>query len=123
MIVSIGKFGPYVRLKDKFYSLSKNDDPYEVDLERCIDIIKNKRIAEAEKERLRELYPHNIGELDGAPISANIGRYGPYLIYRNENYRLPKHLDPLKLTVGEALAIIETAGEKKPRGRKKKGEN
>ena len=123
VIVSIGKFGPYVRLKDKFYSLSKNDDPYEVDLERCIDIIKNKRIAEAEKERLRELYPHNIGELDGAPVSANIGRYGPYLIYRNENYRLPKHLDPLKLTVGEALAIIETAGEKKPRGRKKKGEN
>ena len=122
VIVSIGKFGPYVRLNDKFYSLSKNDDPYEVDLDRCIEIIKNKRIAEAEKERLRTLYPHIIGEHDGMIISSNIGRYGPYLTYNNENFRLPKTVNPLELTVGEAVAIIEMAGEKKPRGRKKKGE-
>ncbi len=122
VIVSIGKFGPYVRLDNKFYSLSKNDDPYEVDLDRCIEIIKNKRIAEAEKERLRALYPHVVGEYEGMGVSTNIGRYGPYLIYRNENYRIPKHLDPLKLTIGEAIAIIEMSGEKKPRGRKKKNE-
>ena len=122
VIVSIGKFGPYVHLDDKFYSLSKNDDPYEVDLDRCIEIIKNKRIAEVEKERLRALYPHVIGEHDGMAISSNIGRYGPYLTYRNENFRLPKNVNPLELTVAEAVAIIESAGEKKPRGRKKKGE-
>ena len=122
VIVSIGKFGPYVRLDNKFYSLSKNDDPYEVDLDRCIEIIKNKRVAEAEKERLRALYPHVIGELEGQPVSSNIGRYGPYLTYRNENYRLPKNVNPLEMTIEEATAIIESAGEKKPRGRKKKSE-
>ena len=122
VIVSIGKFGPYVRLDNKFYSLSKNDDPYEVDLDRCIEIIKNKRVAEAEKERLRALYPHVIGELEGQPVSSNIGRYGPYLTYRNENYRLPKNINPLEMTIEEATAIIEMAGEKKPRGRKKKSE-
>ncbi|MBQ6068920.1 MAG: type I DNA topoisomerase [Bacteroidales bacterium] len=122
VIVSIGKYGPYVRLDNKFYSLSKYDDPYEVDLDRCIEIIKNKRIAEAEKERLRELYPHEIGEHEGQTISTNIGRYGPYLSYRGENFRLPKQVDPLKLTVEEALAIVNNAEEKKPRGRKKKSE-
>ncbi len=122
VIVSIGKFGPYVRLDNKFYSLSKNDDPYEVNLDRCIEIIKNKRIAEAEKERLRELYPHEIGEYEGDVISSNIGRYGPYLTYRNENFRLPKNANPLAMSLEEAMEIIANAGSKKPRGRKKKAE-
>lgn len=120
--VSIGKFGPYVRLDNKFYSLSKSDDPYEVDLDRCIEIIKNKRTAEAEKERLRELFPHEIGLYEGDVVSSNIGRYGPYLSYRNENFRLPKTIDPLKMTIEEAIEIIANAGVKKPRGRKKKAE-
>ena len=120
--VSIGKFGPYVRLDNKFYSLSKSDDPYEVDLDRCIEIIKNKRTAEAEKERLRELFPHESGLYEGDVVSSNIGRYGPYLSYRNENFRLPKTIDPLKMTIEEAIEIIANAGVKKPRGRKKKAE-
>ena len=122
VIVSIGKFGPYVRLDNKFYSLSKNDDPYEVDLDRCIEIIKVKRVAEAEKERLRELYPHEIGVHEGEVVSSNIGRYGPYLTYRNENFRLPKTANPLEMTIEEAVEIINQAGVKKPRGRKKKTE-
>ncbi len=122
VIVSIGKFGPYVRLDNKFYSLSKSDDPYEVSLDRCIEIIKNKRVSEAEKERLRRLYPINLGEYDGDIVSSNIGRYGPYLTYRNENYRLPKNTNPLEMTLDEAILIIASAGSKKPRGRKKKAE-
>ena len=122
VIVSIGKFGPYVRLDNKFYSLSKNDDPYEVTLDRCIEIIKNKRAAEAEKERLRQLYPHLIGQYKDQPINSNIGRYGAYLSYNSENYRIPKTVDPLKLTLEEAIAIIETAQEKKARSRKNKNE-
>lgn len=122
VIVSIGKFGPYVRLDNKFYSLSKSDDPYEVSLDRCIEIIKNKRVSEAEKERLRQLYPINLGEYDGDIVSSNIGRYGPYLTYRNENYRLPKNTNPLEMTLDEAILIIASAGSNKPRGRKKKAE-
>lgn len=120
VIVSIGKFGPYVRLDKKFYSLSKNDDPYEVTIERCIEIIKIKRAAEEEKERLRTLYPHEIGLYEGEVISSNIGRYGPYLTYKNENFRLPKTANPLEMTVVEAAEIIIGASTKKPRGRKKK---
>ena len=122
VIVSIGKFGPYVRLDNKFYSLSKNDDPYEVSLERCIEIIKNKRAAEVEKERLREHYPHQIGVYEEDIVSSNIGRYGPYLTYRNENFRLPKDANPLEMTIEEAIEIIANAGTKKSRGRKKKAE-
>ncbi len=113
VIVSIGKFGPYVRHDGKFYSLGKNDDPYEIDLDRAAEIIKVKREAETQKEELRKNYPHAIGEVEGNPIVSNIGRFGPYLTYRGENYRLPKGNDPLTLTVEQALALIERADKKK----------
>ena len=119
VVVSIGKFGPYVRHDNKFYSLSKTDDPYEVQLDRCIEIIKNKREAEAEKEHLKTLYPHTIGTEQGEVIVSNIGRYGPYLTFKGSNFRLPKECDPLNLSLEEALAIINAGNGKKGRGRKK----
>ena len=111
--VSIGKFGPYVRHNNKFYSLSKNDDPYEVSLERAIDIIKNKREVEEKKEELKKNFPHEIGVQDGEAVVSNIGRFGPYLTFKGENFRLAKGVDPLKLTLTEAMEIINNAGKKK----------
>ena len=120
VIVSIGKFGPYVRLDNKFYSLSKSDDPYDIDLKRCIEIIEVKREAEQEKEKLKELFPHTIGNHDDAPVCSNVGKYGPYLTYRGENFKLPKECDPMKVTLDEAISIINNAEKnKKPRGKKK----
>ncbi len=111
--VSIGKFGPYVRHNGKFYSLGKNDDPYEVSLERSIEIIKSKRKAEEEKEELKKVYPHEIGVKDGDAVVSNIGRFGPYLTYRGENFRLTKGVDPLTLTLDKAMEIIEGSLKKK----------
>ena len=111
--VSIGKFGPYVRHNNKFYSLSKNDDPYDVNLERAIQIIKVKREAEATKEEQKKNYPHEIGVQDGEAVVSNIGRFGPYLTYKGENFRLSKGVDPLTLSLAEAMEIIENAGKRK----------
>ena len=113
--VSIGKFGPYVRHNNKFYSLGKNDDPYEVTLERCIEIIRIKREAEEKKEELKKNFPHEIGTHDGEVVTSNIGRFGPYLTYKGENFRLAKDIDPLKLTLDEALKIMSGTGKKKSR--------
>ena len=113
VIVSIGKFGPYVRHNSKFYSLGKNDDPYDIDLGRAIEIIKVKREAELQKEELKKIYPHQIGEEDGEAVVSNIGRFGPYLTYRGENFRLAKGIDPLQLTLEQAMDIIDKASKKK----------
>ncbi len=113
VIVSIGKFGPYVRHNNKFYSLGKSDDPYEVTLERAIDIIRIKREAEEKKEELKKNFPHEIGVQDGEAVVSNIGRFGPYLTYKGENFRLAKDVDPLKLTLAAALDIINASGKKK----------
>lgn len=107
VVVSIGRFGPYVRFDGKFYSMSKNDDPYSVSLERCLEIVKAKQESDAEKERLRKIYPITIGELDGETVMANIGRFGPYLTYKKKNYRIPKGNDPQKMDIAEAKKIMK----------------
>ena len=115
VIVSIGRFGPYVRLGNQFYSLGKNDDPYEIGFERAVEIIRAKREADQKKEELKKIYPHEIGVVDGETLKANIGRYGPYLTFQGENFRLGKGVDPLKLSVEEAMQIINNSSKRKSR--------
>lgn len=120
VVVSIGRFGPYVRHDGKFYSLSKTDDPYTVTLERAIEIINLKRSQNEEKQRLKEIFPHEIGEYEGEKVISNVGKFGPYLTYKSDNYRLPKTgVDPLTITLADAVAIIREMQEKKSSKKKK----
>ena len=120
VVVSVGRFGPYVRHGSKFYSLSKTDDPMSITLDRCIEIIKIKRKENSAKEELMKHFPRELGLHDGEKVEANIGRYGPYLTHKGANYRLTRDIDPLKITLEEAIEIISKSGEKKPRGKAKK---
>ncbi len=119
VVVSIGRFGPYVRHDGKFYSLSKSDDPYTVSLERATEIINTKRQQAEEKERLKAMFPHEIGEYEGEKVVSNVGKFGPYLTYKSENYRLPKNgYDPLTISLADAVAIIREMQEKKSKKKK-----
>ncbi len=115
MTVAIGRFGPYIRHDGKFYSLGKNDDPYSVNEERCIEIITQKRKDNEEKEKLMALLPKTVGEHDGETITANIGRFGPYITYKGKNYKLPKGTNPTEVTMADAAEVIN-----KPKATKKK---
>ncbi|MFW6328276.1 MAG: topoisomerase C-terminal repeat-containing protein, partial [Bacteroidota bacterium] len=106
VVVGIGRFGPYVRHDSKFVSLEKNvDDPMSIELERAIELIEKKR--EKEKNKIIKKF-NNDGEL-----FILRGRYGPYISYNKENYRIPKGKDPEKLTYEEVKEIIEKSSKKK----------
>jgi len=47
--VAIGRFGPYIRHNSLFYSLSKEDDPLTIELERACEIIRIKRESDSQK--------------------------------------------------------------------------
>jgi DNA topoisomerase-1 len=97
MVVGIGKFGPYIRFKGKFFSLKKGvDDPYSVTIERAVEIINEKN--EDDKKKVIKDY---------GDIRVLNGRYGPYLTKDKQNYRLPKGTDAEKLTREDCIKIIE----------------
>ncbi len=110
MTVAIGRFGPYVRHSNKFYSLEKADDPLSVSAERAIELIEKKR--KADKEKIIQQF----AEDDSVQILK--GRYGAYIKKDKKNYRIPKGKDPATITLDDCLKIIEAADSKK--GGKKK---
>lgn len=103
MVIGIGKFGPYVRYKSKFFSLKKGiDDPYTITYERAIEIILEKNDSDS-KKILR----------DFDDIKLLNGRYGPYLVKDKTNFRLPKGTDAEKLTKEDCIKIIENSDKTK----------
>jgi DNA topoisomerase-1 len=106
LVIGIGKFGPYIRHKNKFYSLKKGvDDPYIVTMERAIEIILEK--AETDKQKVIS----DFGE-----IQVLNGRYGPYITKEKKNFRIPKGSDAAKLTKEECISIIENSDKPKKNG-------
>jgi DNA topoisomerase I len=106
MVIGIGRFGPYIRHNSAFYSLGKEDDPMTVTSDRAVEIIENKREADAKKV---------ISKFDTDPvISVLNGRFGPYITKGKDNYKIPKDRDPQTLTLEDCEKIIETVGVAKP---------
>ena len=105
--VNIGRFGPYVRYDNKFASLKKEDDTYTIDLPRALELVREKKAADAEKYI-------KVFEKEG--ISVLNGRYGPYITDGKKNARIPKDRQAQDLTLQECQDLIAAA----PAGRKRR---
>jgi len=97
LTVAIGRFGPYVKHRSAFYSLSKSDDPVTIDAERAIELITEKR--KRETERLIRSFEED------PQVQVLNGRYGPYIAIGKLNYRIPKGTDPSVLTLEQCREI------------------
>lgn len=103
--VAIGRFGPYVRHMNKFYSLPKDVDIFSVSLEQAVEIIKDKR-EKAQSKIIREFEGKK-------KFQVLRGRYGPYITDGKNNYRIPKNLKPEELTLDDCLKIAEASQARK----------
>ncbi len=106
--VAIGQFGPYVKYGAKYVSLKEPDDPYTVTLERAIEVIEAKKVADANRIII------DFGVDD---IQVLNGRYGPYITDKARNARIPKERDPKTLTLEECRAMLAAAPPRPARGR------
>ena len=108
---SIGRFGPYVRYGDKFVSIRADDDPYTIQLPRALELIEEKKIADANRI---------IRDFEEEGIQVLRGRYGPYITDKQRNARVPKDREPGSLTLEECKELLAAAPPRGARGRKKK---
>ncbi|MBA3743990.1 type I DNA topoisomerase [Sporichthya sp.] len=102
-----GRFGPYVtevlpegsKDKPRTASLFKSMVLDEVTLDQALDLLR---------------LPRTLGEVEGEPVLASNGRYGPYVKKGNETRSLVSEDQLLTVTLDEAMALI---AQPKARGR------
>lgn len=100
----IGRFGPFVQIgtaedeeKPQFASLIQGQSIETISLEEAL--------------KLFDL-PRTVGEIEGKPVVAAIGRFGPYLKYDNSFTTIPKNYNPYHITIEEAQILIQEKKEK-----------
>lgn len=101
--VAVGRFGPYILYRKHFYALPKETDIHTVGLEQAKEVIRKheeknilRRFEEDEKMRILK------------------GRFGAYISYNNQNYKLPKGSEAGQMTYRQCLEIVQTADQKTP---------
>lgn len=104
--VAIGKFGPYIKYNDKFIGLSdKGYDPEKITLMEAKTVIEE-NASSVKSGTLKEFGPIKVLE----------GKYGPYIKFKEKNYKIPANYDVESLTKGDCEEII---GEAKSAPKKK----
>lgn len=97
--VGTGRFGPYIYNNSMYTSLPKTADPMSITLEEAIELILNKKEAESKK---------HIKKFDEEPdLEILNGRYGPYIVYKGSNYKIPKDIIPQDLSLDACREIIK----------------
>jgi len=108
MTVAIGRFGPYIRHNNAFYSLPKAMDPHDVTSEAAIQIIQDKR--QKDQEKIIKTFDEN------PDARIENGRWGPFIRFGKQNIKIPKGTDVQSITYDDVLKWSE-AEESKPKKR------
>src|SRR3954462_11218067 len=111
---NIGRFGPYIKYGAKYVSLKPPDDPYTVELERALEVIRLKKEADANRI-IQDFGVDNIQVLNG--------RYGPYITDGKRNARMPKDTDPKAIALELCRELLAVAPLRGSRFGKKKTAN
>lgn len=77
--VNIGRFGPYIKLGEQFISIPKGEDLHEMDIDRAIELINEKKQADAP-----------IGFYEELPVTKGKGRFGPFIKWNDMYINIPR---------------------------------
>ena len=99
--VNVGRFGPYVKWGDEFVSIPKGTDLATVDLDRAIQYVKEKQIADAP-----------VGTYGQKPITKGKGRFGPYIKWDGMFVNVPRRYDFDNLTQAEMDELLDAKVKK-----------
>ncbi len=105
MVAAVGRFGPFIRHDGKFVSIPEGTDPLTITAEEAIALIDEKR----RKDEQRSLKKFS----EEPELEILNGRFGPYIVYKKTNYKIPKSVShPEDLTLEGCMKIVAEAAEK-----------
>lgn len=96
VIVSNGRYGPFVKFGKKFISLPKAEEPTGVDLDRAIELIEAKKRADAPIATYKDM-----------PVQKGVGRFGPFIKWNNTFINVSKKYDFDNLSQDDIEELIE----------------
>ena len=101
IIVSSGRYGPYIKFNGQFISLPRNEDPLKFKMEQAIVLIEEKK---------KENAP--IGSYQNLPITKGKGRFGPFVKWNEMFVNVPRRIAIDEITVEQAIELIQKKVER-----------
>ena len=96
VVVAVGRFGPYIKLGEAFISIPRTIDPLTVDMEKAIEIIKEKEEADAP-----------VAHYKGKGVTKGKGRFGPFIKYEGMFINVPRAYNFDNLSQKDIDELIE----------------
>jgi DNA topoisomerase-1 len=101
--VKIGRFGPVIQIgtaddeeKPRFSQLRKGLSLGTITLEEALDAFK---------------LPRTLGDFEDTIVTVGIGPFGPYVKHNSKYVSIPKDIDPLIISLEEAISLINNKRE------------
>jgi len=101
VVVALGRFGPYVKFKEMFVSIPKEEEIGSIEIDRAIELIKEKQVAEAP-----------VAEYEGLPVQKGSGRFGPFIKWNDIFINVNKKYDFENLSIADITELIEVKKQK-----------
>jgi DNA topoisomerase I len=104
IIARIGRFGPMVQMGE-----TQSDDDSEENKPRFAGLRRGQSIETITLEEALKLFelPKTLGVHEGQEISVNLGRFGPYLKWGEQNISMPRGVDPHDVDMERALELLD----------------
>jgi DNA topoisomerase-1 len=124
ILAANGRFGPYIKCGTDTRSIPTELSVLSITLQQAVDILKQPKTRGRQAAPAAPLAEVGTHPNDGTTLVVRSGRYGPYVTDGTVNASLPKGADPTKLTLEEAVNLIEARkirlAEAPPKEKKKK---
>ena len=96
--VKIGRFGPIVQIgsaddqtKPRFAQMKKGQTLETITLDEAMELFR---------------LPRTLGDFEGNAVTVGTGRFGPYIHHQNAYVSLQGKIDPLEITLDEAVTML-----------------
>jgi DNA topoisomerase I len=99
--VNVGRFGPYVKWGDEFISIARGTELSTVDLDKAIQLIKEKKEADAP-----------VAMYEEKPVTKGKGRFGPYIKWDGMFINVPRRYNFDALSKADINELIDAKVKK-----------